>query len=106
MNSIEIYDDKTLAGVLTYDGENYIFQYDKDFLQSTKTTPISLTLPKQKEPFVSKHLHPFFSNLLSEGSLKDLQCKRLKIDENDDFTRLAKTAQDDTIGTIVVKEIL
>jgi HipA-like protein len=47
----------------------------------------------------------FFSGLLSEGINKDIQCRLLKIDESDDFTRLIKTAGEDTIGAITVKEI-
>ena len=34
-----------------------------------------------------------------------MQCRLLKIDENDDFTRLIKTAGEDTIGAITVKEL-
>jgi serine/threonine-protein kinase HipA len=34
---------------------------------------------------------------------KDIQCRLLRIDENDDFTRLLQTAGDDTIGAITVK---
>jgi len=101
----DIYDEGVFAGKLVYDGLNYIFTYDLDFLYLKDTTAISLTLPKQKKPFVSNNLHPFFSGLLAEGSLKDLQCKQLKIDEDDEFTRLLKTASVDTIGTIIVKEL-
>jgi len=50
-------------------------------------------------------LFSFFSGLLSEGINKDIQCRLLKIDENDDFTRLLKTAGEDTIGAITVKAI-
>ena len=101
-----VYDGKLLAGTLEFDGANYTFLYDSKFLNNQETTAISLTLPKQKEPFVSKHLHPFFANLLAEGNLKKLQCKRLKIDEDDEFTRLIKTATHDTIGTVTIKESL
>lgn len=34
----------------------------------------------------------FFFGLLSEGINKDIQCRLLKIDEDDDFTRLIQTA--------------
>jgi len=100
-----VYDGEVLAGVLSFDGLNYSFLYDDKFIKNKKNTAISLTLPKQKEPFVSKYLHPFFANLLAEGNLKKLQCKKLKIDENDEFTRLIKTATHDTIGTITIKEM-
>jgi len=99
-----VYDADTLAGELRFDGELYSFVYDENFLESHQA--ISLTLPKRKEAFISTFLHPFFSNLLAEGNLKKLQCKKLKIDENDEFTRLLKTATDDTIGTITIREQL
>jgi len=102
----DVYDGEILAGTLAFDGLNYSFLYDDEFIKSKNSTAISLTLPKQKEPFSSKHLHPFFANLLAEGNFKKLQCKKLKIDENDEFTRLLKTATHDTIGTITIKEAL
>ena len=102
----DVYDGEVLAGVLEFDGSNYSFMYDSEFLNRKESTAISLTLPKQKEPFISKHLHSFFSNLLAEGNLKKLQCKKLKIDESDEFTRLIKTATHDTIGTVTIRESL
>ena len=95
-----VYDRDVLAGELRFDGEVYIFLYSENFLKNRENQAISLTLPKQQKPFISKHLHPFFSNLLAEGNIKKLQCKMLKIDENDEFTRLIKTAIDDTIISV------
>ena len=106
MIEVEILDSGIKAGILAFDDEKYIFTYDEQFLKSKDTTAISLTLPKQKEPFISKTLHPFFSGLLAEGSLKELQCKKLKLDEDDEFKRLIYTAKDDTIGTITIGKIL
>lgn len=106
MIKVEILDSDKKAGILAFDDEKYIFIYDEKFLDDKTTTAISLSLPKQKEPFVSDNLHPFFSGLLAEGSLKELQCKKLKIDESDEFKRLIHTAKDDTIGTITIGEIL
>jgi len=99
-----VYDGSTFVGEIYFDGSNYIFTYDDTFLNASENFAISLTLPKSKEPFISTHLHPFFSNLLAEGNLKKLQCKALKIDEEDEFTRLIKTANIDTIGAITVRE--
>jgi serine/threonine-protein kinase HipA len=50
-------------------------------------------------------LFPFFYGILSEGVNKDIQCRLLKIDEQDDFTRLLETAGEDTIGAITIKKI-
>jgi len=99
-----VYDEETFVGEISLENGYYLFQYDEVFLNNAKNFAISLTLPKRKEPYLSEHLHPFFSNLLAEGNLKKLQCKQLKIDEEDEFTRLLKTAHMDTIGTITVRE--
>jgi serine/threonine-protein kinase HipA len=36
---------------------------------------------------------------------KDIQCRLLKIDQEDDFTRLISTAGKETIGAITVKAL-
>jgi hypothetical protein len=43
--------------------------------------------------------------LLAEGENKLLQCRLLKIDEYDHFTRLLRTCATETIGGITVKEV-
>ncbi len=45
------------------------------------------------------------NGMIAEGNLKALQCRQFKIDENDHFTRLIKTAHTDVIGCTTVKEI-
>lgn len=82
----------------------YEFGYDEAYLQSNHPSPVSLTLPLQKEPFRREGLFPFFISLLSEGNLADIQCTLMRIDEMDSFGRLLKTATFDTIGSITVKE--
>lgn len=83
----------------------YFFVYLAEYINDANTYPISVNFPKQTEPFVSENLFSFFTSLLSEGNMKDMQCRSLHIDEDDDFTRLLKTATKDTIGSIVVEEI-
>jgi HipA-like protein len=43
--------------------------------------------------------------MLSEGANKKLQCRQLKIDENDYFGLLLATATHDTIGAVTVKPV-
>jgi HipA-like protein len=43
--------------------------------------------------------------MLSEGVNRKLQCRLLKIDEDDNFGLLMATAQYDTIGAITVKTL-
>ncbi len=66
---------------------------------------ISLTLPKKQLEYTSEHLFPFFFNMLSEGTNREVQSKQLKIDEKDFFGLLLATARYDTIGAITVKQI-
>lgn len=106
MRQAEIYSNGILAGILTEtDAGKYIFEYDRYFLSDNSRKAISLTLPKRKEPYISDTLFPFFSNMLSEGANKSLQCRALKLDEKDDLGLLLATGSTDTIGAITVKEI-
>lgn len=106
MATAAVYYNNELAGYLEKRESNpYTFVYEKDYLQNPRMPAISLTLPKSPEPYKENVLFSFFMGLLSEGINKEIQCRLLKIDEEDDFTRLLKTAGNDTIGAITVKEI-
>lgn len=93
-----------LAGVLRRVAQQYSFRYEAAYLQSAQPA-ISLTLPKQQEAFVSPVLFSFFYGLLAEGVAKQIQCRELKIDENDHFTRLLRTAHSETIGAVTLREL-
>lgn len=99
-----VYCSGALAGRLEEVPGGYRFTYDAGYLASAETQPISLTLPKRPAPFASKVLFPFFFGLLAEGILKETQCRKLRLDENDHFGRLLKTAHSDTIGDVTVVE--
>lgn len=102
----KVFNQGILAGLVEESDEGFIFKYDADYLARPDARPICLTMPKQKEPYVSEHLFPFFHGLLAEGITKDLQCRDLKIDENDNFGRLLKTAHGDIIGSVTVEEVM
>ncbi len=99
-----VYYNEQLAGYLEKSEDGYSFFYDDGYLENKEAPPISLAFPKQQEEFRSKYLFPFFFGLLAEGEQKEIQCKKLKIDENDHFTRLLKTAMLNTIGAVTVRE--
>jgi len=100
----EIYFNHILAGILEKKENNYMFSYDENYLKSTHPA-ISFSFPKHSNLYQSTSLFPFFFGLLSEGINKEIQCKAYQIDEKDEFTRLLKTAKNDTIGAITVQEI-
>ena len=92
------------AGIIEELDDAYRFTYLDSYILSD-APPISLTLPKQQEPYVCEHLFPFFISLLAEGNLAVEQCRRLQIDEDDYFGRLIITAGGDVIGTVTVREL-
>jgi len=67
--------------------------------------PVCLAMPIRKEPYRSAYLFPYFYNMLSEGSNRQMQSLLLHIDETDDFGIMLATAQCDTIGAVTVKPV-
>jgi HipA-like protein len=105
MRRANVYYRDTLAGVLSHDTGRYVFEYLPGYLANSALPAISLTFPKREAIFQSPVLFPFFFGLLAEGEDKSLECRLLRIDENDHFTRLLRTCATETIGGITVEEI-
>ena len=100
-----VYNNKVLAGTLEKSKDGFIFTYSDEYYNDDSKPAISLSLPKNQKEYHSIYMFPFFSGLLAEGVNKQIQCRTLKIDEQDDFTRLIKTATTETIGTITLKQV-
>ena len=81
------------------------FQFLPTFLASPRASALSLTLPCRSEPYESAILFPFFSGLLAEGTLREMQCRMRRVDENDDFGLLLETAGGDVIGAVTVRRL-
>ena len=104
MRKLAVYRNQEYAGTLTEESrDRYVFFYDDTYYANPDKPAVSLTLPKSKQEYISPVLFPSFFNMLSEGVNRQLQCRLLKIDENDHFGLLSATAQYDTIGAITVK---
>lgn len=99
----EVFYNGIVAGTLERQQGLYIFKYKSDYLLDDQLPSISLTLPKRQIPFESNLLFPFFFGLLAEGLNKVIQCRELKLDEQDHFARLIKTLDEDSIGAITLK---
>lgn len=101
MRQAEVRLNGRMAGILTENPDkSFVFQYQEDYLLDSSSVPVSLTLPKNSSPYRSAYLFPCFSNLLSEGANRALQCKLHKIDSDDDFGLLLVTAKYDCIGAL------
>ena len=92
------------AGVLTEDENGYLFEYDADFLKSSKAEAISLTLPLSDKPYRDKVLFPFFDGLIPEGWLLDIAEKNWKIDSRDRMSLLLACCKD-CIGAVGVEPV-
>ncbi len=104
MRVAEVFKNGIFAGKLIENEQlNFVFQYDKLYLQDPHKSAISITLPKSKIEFESEKLFPFFSNMLAEGTNLGIQSRYLKIDENDKFSLLCATAHSDSIGAVTLK---
>ena len=101
MRKAEIRIHDTTAGWLTQDENGYHFEYDVKFLNNKKATPISLTLPLQKNVFSSKVLFPFFDGLIPEGWLLDVAEKNWKLNPRDRMGLLLACCKD-CIGAVSV----
>jgi serine/threonine-protein kinase HipA len=106
MQEAKVYRNNQEIGLLQKDDAAlYYFQYNTNYLLQEDALSISVHFPLRKEPFHAAVLFPFFFNLLAEGAIKEMQCQELKIDPDDHFTRLLKTTESNTIGSITLKEI-
>jgi len=106
MRQAKVFYKNLEAGILIqHNDASFTFQYYDDWLNDSNRPSISLTLPKQKQPYHSKFLFPFFYNMLPEGSNKQVVCQSNRIDEKDDFGLLVTVADVDTIGAIRVVKI-
>lgn len=89
------------AGLLSQlDDGSFRFEYKPGWLEDPTKPPVSLTLPKKKEPFLSEFLFPFFYHMLPEGTNKQVVCYNLRIDEHDHFGILLATSKVDTVGAV------
>lgn len=102
----KVYCNHILAGEITeLDNGGYQFEYDTQFFNDNRLPAISVTLPKNKQVHKSDTLFPFFFNMLSEEANRQLQCQLLKIDKDDDFGLLLRTADSESVGAITVTAV-
>ncbi|MBA3697996.1 MAG: HipA N-terminal domain-containing protein [Planctomycetes bacterium] len=92
-----------LAGMLEETATGFRFTYDPAYLSDPGSPPISLTLPRRAAPYETATLFPCFIALLAEGALADVQCRTLRLDEDDYLGRVLATCGGDVIGSLRVE---
>lgn len=104
MRSAKINFRDTFAGRLTEDADGYHFEYNKDYLASSRAVAVSLTLPLRHEAYHSTILFPFFDGLIPEGWLLNITSEVWKINHRDRMGLLLVSCRD-CIGAVHVEEI-
>ena len=98
-----VYVRDSFAGTLRETDEGYEFRYDTAYLANATAPAVSLTLPRQEAPFLSKTLFAFFDGLIPEGWLLNLVSHNWKIDQRDRFGLLLVACKD-CIGAVSIRE--
>jgi len=101
MKQAMVYMQDRLAGILIEDEEGYSFRYDSDYLKAASAVSVSLTLPLQEAPFLSRVFFPFFDGLIPEGWLLDVAERTWKIGSRDRMSLLMACCKD-CIGAVSV----
>jgi serine/threonine-protein kinase HipA len=96
MNSkLTVYRESDVVGVLDrVDANNYVFKYERSWLASKMSQPLSLQLPLQDAPFSEDATKAYFANLLPEGQVRDYYASKYRVSPDDDFELLANLAGD------------
>ena len=103
MKCVTVYVKGVPAGVLArFRRGGYEFRYTRQYREGSGPS-VAFTMPKRKAVHRSDVLFPFFYGLLAEGEQKRMQCRTMRIDENDHFTRLAETCREGVIGAVYVR---
>lgn len=103
MRKAKVYMRNELAGFLTETTDGYTFMYDVNYLTGSAPEPISLTLPFQAKPYLSKILFPFFDGLIPEGWLLDIAERNWKLNARDRMGLLLACCRD-CIGAVSIEE--
>jgi len=101
--SAYVYVRDELAGILSETDYGYTFTYDDEYIKRENASPVSLTLPLQAKPYMSKTLFSFFDGLIPEGWLLDVVTRNWKISESDRFGVMLVACKD-PIGNVSIKE--
>lgn len=102
--SAEVFVGGVPAGLLIKTAAGYLFRYYDSYLAAGELPPVSLTLPKRKEEYISETLFPFFFGMIPEGENKLILCRSQKIDPHDYFDLLTESASEESIGSVTIRK--
>ena len=84
MREAKVFYQDILAGILTEtdDGE-YVFAYDKLYIENFPNQFLSFLMPVRREEYRDNRLFLFFEGLIPEGWLLEIASESWKINRND-----------------------
>ncbi len=89
MKTLVVWFDQARVGELHLDDSGRLsFGYDGAFVGNPNTLPISISLPKQLEPFDEGACRPFFDGLLPEAKQRSGAARALGVTEGNTFSLL------------------
>lgn len=103
MRKAKVYMLNKLAGYLIENENGYSFLYNDEYLAHSTAKPVSLTLPLQKKPHVSRTMLPFFDGLIPEGWLLEIAEKNWKLNSRDRMGLLLACCRD-CIGAVSIED--
>jgi serine/threonine-protein kinase HipA len=105
MRQGKVFYNGQFAGIITEtdDGE-YLFQYDKKYINNFPEQFITFTMPVSKKIYRDNRLFPFFEGLIPEGWLLEIASKNWKINPNDRMGLLLACCKN-CIGAVSVEPI-
>lgn len=101
---IEIYGEQRRVGSIT--GNSYVdavFQYEREYLNSSYAAPISISLPFMEDSFSTEKTRCFFESILPEGFSRKAVANWIKADEKDYLTILSVLGKE-CLGAIKIVE--
>ncbi len=84
-----VHDLQRVGTLWVDDSDRFHFQYAREWMASPEGFEISLSLPFRDDVYEEGPARFFFTNLLPEGGLRTLVCRRLGISEDNDFGLLS-----------------
>lgn len=104
MRQGKVYVKDKPAGIITEDERGYSFAYLQEYLDGSKPTPVSLTLPLRVEHYHNNVLFSFFDGLIPEGWMLNIAERNWKINRRDRMGLLLSCCRD-CIGDISIVPI-
>lgn len=95
------YYNRNVGKIQLMENGKFAFSYSREWLSVPDSWPISRTIPLSAGINSHEHVQRFFANLLPEGRLRYLVCRRLGISEENDF-ELLKAIGGECAGALVI----